>query len=322
VRERLIRHVGPLLARVRVLPFRLSRRRLGLALMYHAVGEGTGDPQHELVPTRGADLFEKQLRHLRAVYRLVPASKLVEAASSRRRGQRFPVAVTFDDDLRSHTDVAMPLLRALGVPATFFLSGASLDRPRPFWWQWMQHAFDHRDQAAVRRIVEARHEGGLCAENLTIHRLASVVEQLPPDAQEEVAVELAALTGSNPPDPGLDADHVRALARAGFEIGFHTLRHLPLPGLDDASLATALREGRDRLAELAGGELTTIAYPHGKANERVAGAANEAGFATGFTSLRAVVRPGANPLLLGRIAPSFASEGQFALELARLLRPQ
>jgi len=114
-------------------------------------------------------------------------------------------------------------------------------------------------------------------------------------------------------------DEVRALARAGLEIGFHTLRHFQLPLLDDAALSRAVRDGRERLERASGGELTTVAYPHGKADPRVADAAKDAGFAFGFTSRWTPVEPGSDPLLLGRIQASAESKGHLALQLVRFL---
>jgi peptidoglycan/xylan/chitin deacetylase (PgdA/CDA1 family) len=310
---------GSQLAWVCHFPYRLSKRPIGLALAYHQVAERPGDPARELVPTHSIAQLEAQLRHLRANYRLVRASELLAAAIARRRGQRFPIAVTFDDDLRSHLQLAMPVLRRLGIPASFFLCGASLDGPHRFWWERMQLAFDRGQSSAVIAIVSAQSEESLNWAVAGIHELAGAVERLPPHRQEAVEAALSALVGPDPEDAGLRAEEVEALAREGFEIGFHTLRHYQLPCLDDAALRRALSEGRDRLSELSGGEIGIIAYPHGKAGGRVAEAARKAGFTLGFTNSWTPVRPDADPLLLGRIEPSFAPSGRLALRLARVL---
>ncbi len=57
------------------------------------------------------------------------------------------------------------------------------------------------------------------------------------------------------------AADVAALAAAGLEIGFHTLRHDVLPALDDAALEAALRDGREALERPAGREITTDLVP-------------------------------------------------------------
>src|SRR5262245_4689893 len=224
---------------------RLSGRRVGLALMYHGIGE-PGDPERELVPAFDAGLFADQLRHLGGRYRLVRASELQEAVRARKRGERFSVALTFDDDDRSHVTVALPLLSAAGAPATFFLTGASLDGPHRFWFERLGPALEARPDE-VRALLPAPLDTAP-----SIHEVSEGVQRLPEADRDAFSAGVEHLAGPDPGDQGLRAEHVRALADAGCEIGFHTLRHHGLPSLEDDSLARELRDGRDRLAEAAG----------------------------------------------------------------------
>ena len=309
-----------LLARLVLRGLRLSRRRIGVALIYHGIADETGDPAHELVPPHGIDLFQSQLRHLRSQFRLVPASELLAAAGERRRGERFPAAVTFDDDLPSHARTAMPALRRQGAPATFFLCGASLDGPHRFWWETLQAAFDRDKAGAVRRVVEQRYRRLPGADAVPlIRRLAAAIEQLRPADRESVTAELESLAGPPPQDAGMSAADVQALAEEGFEIGFHTLRHHRLTALEDDELPDALREGLERLERAIGSRPVLISYPHGRADPRVAAGARTAGFRYGFTSRPEAVTCESDPLLLGRVEPSFRSSGHLARQLAGCL---
>lgn len=284
---------------------RLSGRRAGVALVYHALAERNGDRERELVPAHAVELVEHQLRHLLARYRVVRAEELLEAVRTRRRGARFPVAVTFDDDLASHVEHALPLLRRTGVPATFFLCGASLERPFSFWWQDLQRAID------LGGPVPAAGSG--------IHDRAARIEAMTAGERAAVAERLRAEAGQVLGEAGLRAAQVAKLASAGFDIGFHTRRHDRLTGLDDAALEAALTDGRADLEAVVGRPLTVIAYPHGRADERVAEAAGAVGFALGFTGRYEPVTAPSPPLLLGRIEPVFGSVGAFALQLVRAL---
>jgi peptidoglycan/xylan/chitin deacetylase (PgdA/CDA1 family) len=279
--------------------FRLSGRRRGLALVYHALAEQQGDPARELVPAHAVALFEAQVRHLEARYRVVPAHDLLPAVAARRRGGRLPVSITFDDDLASHLEHAAPALERLGLPATFFLTGASLDAPFAFWWQRLQAAADR----------------GLDIGATGIHERAAAIEAMPFEERARVAEALPADLGEH----ALNREGVRTLAGSGFEIGFHTLRHDRLPDLDDAALDRALRDGRAELEAVAG-PVTTIAYPHGKADARVARAARTAGFDVGFTGRYEPATDGTDPYLVGRVEPSFGTVADFAVQLAGALR--
>jgi peptidoglycan/xylan/chitin deacetylase (PgdA/CDA1 family) len=282
------------------LALRASARPVGLALVYHSIAERNGDPTRELVAPHSATLVEEQLRYLRSSYRVVRPERIAEAASERRRGGRFPVAVTFDDDLASHRALALPILERAGVPATFFLCGASLERPFAFWWE--------RLQEAVEKGLEVGE---------SIHEVAARVEAMSPDERDAYAAGLEKRLKSAP-GPGLTAGDVRGLRAAGHRIGFHTLRHDPLTELDDDALRAALQTGRAELEAIVG-PLEAISYPHGKADARVADAARVAGFVRGFTGSYEAIVPDAEPLLLGRIEPTRGPIGRFALQLARAL---
>jgi peptidoglycan/xylan/chitin deacetylase (PgdA/CDA1 family) len=293
-----------MLARILALVLRSSGRRAGIALVYHALAEHAGDTSRELVPPHATARFEAHVLHLRAAYRLVRAAELVEAVLDRRRWQRFPVAITFDDDLRSHVQLAAPLLRRLGAPATFFLCGASLDKPYAFWWERLQRAFDE----GVPLPVEGQ----------GIHEIAGRVESMSVEERERVEQWLVARTGT-PKNAGLRLEDVQELVDARLDLGFHTLRHHRLTELDDEALRHALTEGRPGLERVSGNPLVVIAYPHGKADARVARAAGAAGFHVGFSGRHEPVVPSSDPLLLGRVEPTFGSDARFTVQLARTL---
>lgn len=314
----LVRAIGVPVAALLERLLRATRLRAGVALVYHALDERTGDPAKELVPAHGVGLYETQLRHLERRYQVVSAAKLPEAVSARRRGERFPVAITFDDDLASHVRFALPVLTRLGVPATFFVSGASLSGPFTFWWERLQRAFDRGGREAPEIANALAAVGVERTARPSIHELGRRVEALEPRERDVFAAALEEAIG-DPDDAGMRAADVRALVEGGLEIGFHTRWHDPLPGLADDALSEALREGRSELEELAGRRLATVAYPHGQADARVAAAARDASFELGYTYTQEAVRPDSDAFLLGRINPSLRSSGHLALQVVRAL---
>jgi len=296
---------------------RVARRRatlVGLVLCYHRVGDPPGRTGHDLVPALGTRLFAAQVKALAARYRLVRASDVLAAAATRRRGERFPLAITFDDDLAVHVAHTAPALRALGATATFYLGGPALDGPRPFFWEALQAALDRGLDPADPLLPPVADPGGRGGR----HRIADAIRRLERGERDALTAALVERAGGTPPEAGLRPDGVRALVAAGMEIGFHTRDHEALDLLGDDALAAALHDGRDRVAELAGAPLETVAYPFGAADARVAAATRAAGFSAAFTLAPEPVRPGSDdPFLLGRFQPSFASAAQTELELAR-----
>jgi peptidoglycan/xylan/chitin deacetylase (PgdA/CDA1 family) len=264
-----------------------------LVLVYHRLGHPSA-AGCEVVPSVPVDVFRAQLQALGEVVDLVTIDEIL-AEDGRRSwaaaGRRRPaVAVTFDDDLPSHADQALPVLRDFGVPAAFFLSGRALHGCGAYWFQRLEAlliAYGEPRTAALLGLPKAR-AGGLavtCEGNSDMRRRVS-----------ELAADL-------PTPEILERDAITALGAAGMTVGFHTIEHDIVPSLDDASLDAAVSRGRADLAAATGGAVRYFAYPHGKADPRSAAAVRRAGFDAAFTGRPQPVRSGDDRYRLGRWEP-------------------
>jgi peptidoglycan/xylan/chitin deacetylase (PgdA/CDA1 family) len=261
-----------------------------LVLVYHRLGP-SAPPGCELVPAVPVDVFRAQLQALSEVVDLVTIDELLASDRPPARYRKRPaVALTFDDDLPSHADYALPVLREVGVPAAFFLSGRVLHGLGAYWFQQLEALLithGERRTAALLGVPEA-HAGSLartCEESVDLRRRVS---------------ELAA--GISTPAI-LERDAIAALVHAGMTVGFHTVDHDVLPGLDDPALENAVSRGREDLAAAAGAAVRYFAYPHGKADTRSAVAVRRAGFVAAFTGRAQPVRDGDDVHRLGRWEP-------------------
>ena len=199
-----VRVLGLPLGGIAMWALRLTSRRVGVAVVYHSVAAESGDSRTELVAPHGAALFEAEMRHLARKYRVVAARVLPDAVAARRRGERFPAAVTFDDDLVSHVDLALPALRRTGITATFFLSGASLDRPFAFWWERLQRLVDADETRLPALFAAAGVSAPAAVTKNSIHELGRLVEDLQPDDRDAFAESLRG--AGDPPDAGIRTD--------------------------------------------------------------------------------------------------------------------
>jgi peptidoglycan/xylan/chitin deacetylase (PgdA/CDA1 family) len=296
---------------------RASRSERGLAIAYHGVGP-VGE-RHPLDITLDVERFEEQVRYLQHHYDLVPSSELLDAVKARRWGQKLPLAITFDDDLRSHLSYTKPVLDRLGVPATFFIGGASLHGPLTFWWERLELAYVNGsiDVEELRALVPPR-DGSNGSDERDLLTLVFDIEFMAPHARDALNELLGSRAGSEPDDAGLRPDDIRDLSDGGrYEIGFHTRSHYNLTVLEDAQLAEELTAGRSELARIIGRDLTSIAYPGGRWNHRVVDATREAGFELGFTCDPVPADPDADPLQIGRLVPTWCKTlGQFAIAVS------
>ena len=76
-----------------------------------------------------AKSFCRQMQWLASGFEVVPIGEIVDIATGRMVATRPAVAISFDDGFRNNFDVAAPILRDLGLPATVFVvtSGRAAD---------------------------------------------------------------------------------------------------------------------------------------------------------------------------------------------------
>jgi peptidoglycan/xylan/chitin deacetylase (PgdA/CDA1 family) len=298
---------------------RRSDRTVGVALVYHRVAGATGSPDREVAPALGRRAFEAELEYLLRRYAVIPPSELPAAIWARRSGDPVPIALTFDDDTRSHVDDVLPALASAGAPAGFYVAGWRLHGDARPWWELLQLAADHgRLEPSVPPLTATAVTAVSRREPGAIRRLAHELELLEPRARRAIEADLATRTNDLDADAGLDDDALRLLA-ARHEVGFHTRAHERLTTRDDAALEAALLDGRTALEQAIGRTIDAIAYPHGDADERVAAAARGAGYALGLAGSNRAATSADDRLLVPRLSPWHTTLGTFALTLARAL---
>lgn len=212
-----------------------------------------------------------------------------------------PVLVTFDDGYRSCHDVALDILRAVGIPATFFVATGFITERRLYWWERIALALFETRLPSVfltypePRTIRTRAPG-------TRKLLTDLIKQTPNLEIERFLVELTTAL-EVPWNPAIEAhcaselimtwDQIRALAAAGMDVESHTRHHRVLQTLDDASLDIELAGSRRDLETQLGRPCRAVAYPVGRtiAHEpRIRAAIERAGYRIGFTNSSGVNR--------------------------------
>jgi peptidoglycan/xylan/chitin deacetylase (PgdA/CDA1 family) len=114
---------------------RLARQRVrGVILRYHAL---TDDAEEVLYAAPDiclpAPVFRLQMAFVKRAYSVVSLDELVAALE---RGSRLPpraLSITFDDGYADNHRLGLPVLRALGLPATVYVATGSVSGAAPFW---------------------------------------------------------------------------------------------------------------------------------------------------------------------------------------------
>lgn len=124
-------------------------------------------------------------------------------------------------------------------------------------------------------------------------------------------------TGNIDPKGGIAPWQVKALVKAGWEIGAHSISHADLTTLDTAGLDREVAGSRKELEKQFGVKVQTFCYPAGKYNAAAEQAVKRAGFTTATTVEPGIASPKDNQLLLPRVRVNGSDSAQAVIERVR-----
>lgn len=291
-------------------------------LNYHRILEHK-DPLLESEPDIAT--FRWQMAVLARCFNVLPLHHAIELLAKGRMPPRA-VCITFDDGYRSVHDLALPILKEFGLPATVFVTSGYIGGGN----MWNDRIIE-----AVQNLPHGQldlSELGLGAYSLaslgdrkrTVGKLTEASKYLPPKARQDLIKRLDALVGE-------DLDHALMLTpemvvnldRAGIEIGAHTISHPILTSLEDDSSRIEIEGGKKELEAIIGKPVRLFAYPNGKIgkdfDERHTRMARDAGFTAAFTTAIGAVSASQDRFALPRSRPWDKTPFLFALRLLRWL---
>jgi peptidoglycan/xylan/chitin deacetylase (PgdA/CDA1 family) len=325
VAKRILHHSGLLgLAR-------LARTRVrGVVLRYHALTDD-GTPVEYAAPDicMPAEAFRLQMAFVKRAYTVLPIDAVVERVV--RGGSLAPrtLAITFDDGYADNRRLGLPVLAALGLPATVYVASGAVADAAPFW-------------VAAVRVLALRAPGNALAppggeavaldgpggREAAAKALTRALVPLDAGTRAEwlaaaaraAGVDLtAALAGSM-----LDWAGVRELAGAGWTIGAHTVTHSNVAIIPPHEAEREIATSRDALAAAIGAPVVHFCYPNSGGRHAYFGPAvteilRRQGFRSATTSRPGALRPDADPFLLPRlgVSPRLAPVADLATAMER-----
>lgn len=239
-----------------------SRARLSILIFHrvHAVPDSLYPDEPD------ARRFREILDWARNWFNVIPLPEAVEKLRTRRLPARA-AAITFDDGYADNYVVALPILRQLGLHATFFIATGFMNGGR---------MFNDTVIEAVRRVDTPEFDlaaaklgrfqtGSVAEKRATIEAILNATKYLPQGERDDVvhAIQVAA-AAALPDDLMLSDDQLRRLRDAGMEIGAHTRTHPILANCSPTLAETEIANGRDDLSALLGERPRLFAYPNGK----------------------------------------------------------
>jgi peptidoglycan/xylan/chitin deacetylase (PgdA/CDA1 family) len=297
---------GALIAR------QVTRRRPRI-LMYHGL---THDRDIRDWTQVHVDDFHAQMDYLKSAYHPISLEKLVDSLETGDIPPRA-VAVTFDDGYKSNYELALPILREVGIPATIFVTSGFVSGddspPAPMWpdlvtMMCLSIPEDDLDLTRfdIGRFVLTNPNNRRTSRN----RLVEYLKTIPNRRKNEIVDWMRDTYGGRIAYDRfshlrpLNPEELRRLADDDLiTIGAHTRSHPILSRLDANDLAEEIIGGKIDLERMIDREVFHFAYPNGRSKdigrEAVEMAARH--YRSAVTTEEALNRPGTNKYLLPRI---------------------
>ena len=245
------------------------------------------------------------------------------------------LAITFDDGYADNCAVALPILRAHGLPATFYIATGFLDGGR---------MFNDSVIETVRRCQAERLDlsglgltglgkglgelplDDMAARSAAIGRILGAIKYLPLEERLHTAQRIADLAevATLPDNLMMSSAQLRILATGGMQIGAHTVSHPILMRLTDVEARREIARSKDDLEQCLGQPVRQFAYPNGRPGTdygaREVALVRSLGFDAAVTTAPGAASAGADPFQLPRFVPWDRSRLRWAAKLGRNLR--
>lgn len=285
-----------------------------LIVMYHYVRPW--DPGLPAFRALSPEAFERQLDALARRWTFLSLDGWFDAMNRGTEPARVCI-VTFDDGVRDHHDVVLPILSRRGIPGAFFVSTRPIEEERMLTVHMVQHLVARLSSAELCRRLEAvvrslaGHDDGnrlLTIDQAAADRVYHYEPEpetrrakyllnfvLSGEIQERVVASLFAAEFGDEREFArrfyLSKAGVQALAKAGMIVGSHGHRHVPMSACRRAEKGFELQRSRELLEHWTGAPVTAFCFPWGgpaHIDDESAEMLAEAGYFCALTTLDGV----------------------------------
>jgi peptidoglycan/xylan/chitin deacetylase (PgdA/CDA1 family) len=259
-------------------------------MAYHRVAELRDTPA---VDSRSVSatpaVFTRQMQHLARHYHVIGMTQLLNDV---RNGAPLPkraVLITFDDAYADFAEIAWPILKRFGLPATMFVPTGYPDHAElAFCGDKLHQAFN----ATARTEMCGTPFGRLPLRNFEEKRRAlRMMQNYVPTVPDDEAMRLvdsvcSELTGEFVYCGSvLSWDQLRQLAKEGLTLGSHTRTHPVMTQVPPDRMLEEIRTSQEDLRREIGTALPIFCYPNGNHDDTIVEILRNEGIRLAFTTL-------------------------------------
>ena len=293
----------------------------GLVLMYHRVAEAGVDPWGLNV---SPEHFREHVDYLDSHADVWRLKDYIRALRSKSLPDRA-VVITFDDGYVDNLLAAAPMLKAAGLPATFFIVTGAIGQAGEFWWDDLERCTLGKESLSPKLMDEIASLAGLGAfreqdwegdreqrevpqasQRALYDKLWHFAASESPESRSHFLAQLREATGTpasaRPTHRTMTADELVSLSRiSGMEVGAHGVTHTPLTALSTQEQRKEIVESKKWLQDNIDESIEAFSYPNGALGDETVDLLQEEGFSAACTTERGAVSRRTRPLMLPRL---------------------
>jgi peptidoglycan/xylan/chitin deacetylase (PgdA/CDA1 family) len=236
-------------------------------LAYHMVS----DDLNGFFPAISTQEFERQIRHLKENYVVIPLEDMAKKLST-GQSVRKCISVTFDDGFRDNYDIAYPILKKYQVPATIFLSTGFIGTWETPWFISFRSLFVRTVETQFKIELGGRtvtYSWSCTEEKKAVSdKLMQYLQMCPNDERFSILSVLPSRLRVEPSGKKeslmLTWEQVREMSRSGISFGAHTVTHPVLSQVDTNVLRSEIESSKAEIESNTAQPVRTFAYPFGR----------------------------------------------------------
>ena len=314
-----------------------------ILLCYHRVFEPESDPHLLSV---SPDRFREQLEVVRRIAQPLALDQLCAALEEKTLPRRG-VVLTFDDGYFDNLENALPLLRAVEIPATIYIATGYVGTKREFWWDDLERLTLGAQN--LPQILQLQIDGRAFEWNLTgddtksrgwnvlmepdertsrqrlFCDLHAALRPLPASRQEEVLNQLRSVTNTplaaRPSYRGMAPSELKALAAETLiTLGAHTISHCDLVARTPTEQQTEMAGSKKQLEEFIGRPVAHFSYPYGSCHDELVASCAASSFRSAVSCDELPVERSSHPHCLPRFLVRNWKGAEFERRLQEFFR--
>lgn len=233
--------------------------------------------------------FEKQVLLIKRNFNPMTLAEMAAVQQTGGKLPRHAVVITVDDGYKDFYEIAYPLLKHYGVPATFFVTTGFINKDVWLWPDQVTWILNNKTVTAGALQV-AEHSIDLDRPQAQVwQNVVNVFLSVPNQDRllglENLAKRCGVVLPKTVPEKyaACDWEQLKEMQDAGIEIGGHTVSHPSLGHMAPAEAQWELEQCMRTLRERLGDRSRTFCYPNGQPGD-YSDTVKELTRAAGFTA--------------------------------------